>query len=362
MHHQLACATSSTQRDSPPSSSSRLPPLPPSAILPPASSFIAPHSSLSPLDGKLEAGHQSGNDTTTEPMKPSRVTTTSPNATPQFQVSEAASCGAYGCGSQDASNSCHCHKGCELLGTCCFDFSVTCQHVGQDGPTAAVLTNSTPCALHGCTSGLVVSYGCQCHPRCQDSQDCCPDYEAMCVTNVTTDLATAAENLTSASTPASGVRLTSVLNRSTRQANTTFQHKATNFRARSQEWHAPQQRGMTDTRRDVAIQAKTVFQTTSIRDSGMIAHSSHATRNGEAGLLMAYNTRSAISGGVLLLAGIGAGIALSVAYSAGWNAKVAYTVGWDMNNKSRLEEEKILLNLDEDSRETTQNSRDVLLP
>lgn len=118
--------------------------------------------------------------------------------------------------------------------------------------------------------------------------------------NVTTENATATTNLTSSLNPVAALKLTSVLNRGTRLANTTSQHQAATFR----EWQK----------------------------------SSQASPAGDARLLMTYDTRAFLSGGVIILSGISAGIALSLAYSARWEGK----------KRSRLDEENKLLNDVED--------------
>ncbi|XP_050973784.1 proteoglycan 4 [Labeo rohita] len=80
---------------------------------------------------------------------------------------------------------CYCDVACLRLNDCCSDFKSTCLTVNQSSTLPVTGTCSHPTL---CCSGLNHNCfrGCFCDEACKQHNDCCPDYNSICIFNSTT--------------------------------------------------------------------------------------------------------------------------------------------------------------------------------
>mmetsp|Transcript_2283 Transcript_2283/g.5387 ORF Transcript_2283/g.5387 Transcript_2283/m.5387 type:complete len:813 (+) Transcript_2283:40-2478(+) len=95
-----------------------------------------------------------------------------------------ATCRNMGCSTENYVGTCQCNDGCIYFDDCCPDYQDVCMPQSHEDDSATTAT----CANLGCGSDSLGCRGvancanlCDCVPSCRETGSCCSDYEALCL-------------------------------------------------------------------------------------------------------------------------------------------------------------------------------------
>lgn len=118
-----------------------------------------------------------------------QASTPTPNATPTPtpNATNITSCTKELCGKKNTAAGCWCDSYCAKAGDCCSDYQQICAGGSTNvTPSPTPTPNATP---NGTCMGNCGKYSsafkCQCDKACTKYNDCCPDYNTLCVGNTT---------------------------------------------------------------------------------------------------------------------------------------------------------------------------------